>query len=161
MSWQTEIVEQVRVIINDIDEPQTYSDSRIERVCIIGAVQVLREIDFSSTYTINISTQTISPDPSEISTKDNDFMHLVSLKVACLILTGECRKYALCGVSVDDGPSSIDMKGIYKNLKDLQDSIQRQYDKAKILMQSGGNGGVGRAVTTPTTVENLYPIQDF
>ena len=29
MAWETEIVEQVRVVINDTESPQTYTDTRM------------------------------------------------------------------------------------------------------------------------------------
>lgn len=158
MSWKTEIIEQVRIIINDIDSPQTYTDSRIERVVIIAAFQSLKEIDFSTTYSINIATQTISPDPTSSASRDADFINLVSLKTACLMLTGELRKYSLGSVSITDGPSTINMGQVFTNLQKTYNEILRQYEKYKVTYQSSN---VGQAVSTPTTVQNIYPTQGF
>lgn len=160
MSWQTEIVENVRVLINDMDATQTYTDDRIERVVIIAANQVLQEVQFPTAYSIDIAEAEISPDPTSLSTKDNGFINLVSLKTACLIISGELKQYSLVGgISVNDGPSSINMSNVFGNLKDLQKSICGEYARYKLeykLSQSINNGQV---VMTPTTNLNGYLSQ--
>ena len=158
MAWQTEIVEQVRVIINDTESPQKFTDSRIERATIIATSQVLKEINFSTVYTVDITLQTITPDPTSLTPKDLDFVNLVSLKCSCLILGGELRQYSLSSISVTDGPSTISFSGIFKNLKETHDLLTKQYAKDKCLYQSGL---VGQAISTPTTVSSLYPTQEF
>jgi len=147
MTWQTEITESVRVLIGDMDETQVYSDNRIERTIVIGASQVIQEVDFSTIYTVDISLQNISPDPTTISPKDSNFINLISLKSAILIYTGELRKYALTSAIVTDGPSTINMGSVYSNMKASLANLQFQYEKAKMLYQSGQ---IGQAVTTPS-----------
>ncbi len=158
MAWETEIVEQVRVIINDIESPQVYSDTRIERASIIAAAQSIKEINYNTNYLVDITLQTITPDPTELDPKDLDFINLVSLKCACLILGGELRQYSLSSVTVVDGPSTISIGSIVKNLKDTYETLLKQYDKAKYLYQAGLSG---QSITTPTTVSSLYPYQEF
>lgn len=158
MAWETEIVEQVRVVINDTESPQTYTDTRIERATIIAAAQAVKEIDFSRVYSVDITLQTISPDPTGLDPKDLDFINLVSLKCACLILGGELRQYSLSSVTVVDGPSTMSFGSIFRNLKETLDGLLKQYDKAKFLYQSGISG---QCITTPTTATNIYPSQEF
>lgn len=158
MTWQIEITEQVRVQIGDLGDVPTYSNTRIERAMVVGALQVLQEVDFYQPYVVDIAAQSIVPDPTELSPKDTNFMNLVALKTSFLIVNSELRSYALSGAFVIDGPSQINMTSIYTNMKSLANALQTQYQQAKVLYQCGQNGG---AVITPTTMTNVYPIQDF
>lgn len=158
MTWQKEIVEQTRVLIGDMDESPTYSDSRLERVVIIATNQVLQEIDFSHIYVVDISNQTIAPDPTEVSPKDTNFINLVAMKVACVVLQAELRKYALGSIMVTDGPSTISMGQVFSNIRKTYDTLMQEYGRAKFLYQCSI---AGHAVTTPSTNTNVTPIQDF
>lgn len=159
MTWKVEIVEQIRVLIGDMDDASyTYTDARLARVSVASAIMVMQEVDFSTIYTVDISEQTILPDPTSLGPKDTNFINLVSLKAAIMVYTGELRKYALAGAFIIDGPSQINMVGVYTNMKGALTNLQTQYEKAKVLYQTGQNG---QAVMTPYTTTNVYPIQDF
>lgn len=157
MSWETELVEMVRILIDDASDTPTYSDERIERAIIVGAYQLVQEVSFDATYTVSIRPATITPDPTN-EPVDALFVNLWSLKTACLMLQGEVRKYSLQSLQVTDGPSSISTAGRVNAIKSLYDSLCAKFDAAKIRYMTGIGG---QAITTPTTVTNIYPFQEF
>lgn len=154
MSWDTEIVATVRYLIGDVDITQKYSDSRIKSAAIISANMVAREISLASTYTINMGSQTISPDPSLTDPIDYGFLDLLSLRTAILILQGELKLYATSSMRVMDGPSSIDVAGIFLNTKKLIDDYNLTYslNKNRYVMNSAG---YGKSVLSVTIDKNI------
>jgi len=156
MSWQDSLIPLLRGQINDMVSPYTYSDGRLEELCVYSAHLILNEITFENTYTVTIPTLTISPDPSD----DVAFLNLVSLKAAIMVVFNELKDYSTKSVKIVDGPSQIDLSTTYKNKKDLYDSLLKAFEKAKTLHALGDNGGVGglgKAVITPTTIETQSP----
>lgn len=157
MSWEVEMVEVVRVMLNDMADSPTYSDERIERAVIVGAYQLVQEVTFATTYTVSIRPASITPDPTN-EPLDPAFIYLCALKTACLIMQGEFRKYSLSSLQITDGPSSISTAGRATAIKALYDGLCAKYDMAKAKFALGKGG---QAITTPTTVSNLYPNQEF
>jgi hypothetical protein len=160
MTWQTETVSTVRIVIGDIDVPQKYSDARIQQIVIVAAIQVLNETDFDNIYVINITNSTIIPDPTDttaVSIKDNLFICLISLKAACLITRAEMKYYAtIGGLDVRDGPSTINTKGLFANYTSLVKQYTDDYEYLKLnykIMRSNANS---QAILTATTVRNIY-----
>lgn len=161
MSWQLEITEMVRLLIGDLSDTPTYCDERIQRTILLSAQQLINEFAFCVTYTPNIVTLTLSPDPTS-DPRDEGFIYLLALKTASLIVSGELRRYAVSSISVTDGPSSVQMGGIFKNLQELSKDIGSKYDKALMLFRMNGcegpNGqGYGQAIFGPTTDETILP----
>lgn len=147
MSWQCEMVLITRHLIDDVDSTNyTYSDSRLEQTVLVSAQLVLNELTFTNTYTINVEGESISPDPTE-NTKDNDFINIVCLRAACLVLGNELKTKGFSAISVVDGPSTINMTNYTKGLKDLYNNMLSRYDNAKQMFQM--NGTVGQAILTP------------
>lgn len=142
--WVKYVLEGLRVYINDIVEPYTYEDFRLERVIYLAAFQVSREVDFTSDYSINIVTQEISPDP----TTDGDFLLLTILKAMCIISKGDVRANMDCNIKITNGPSSVDTGGKYLALKDYRTESCKDYDKAKEDYRMG-EGSIGKAILTP------------
>lgn len=134
----------IRQLINDTASPYRYSDSRLEDLTIVSAVFVIRDVEFSTSYTIDINNSTITPDPSS----DNDFIALVSLRVACMILSGEFTTASDKGIIVKDGPSMIDMSKMIDAKKQLAETACKNYDKARTNYVYG-DGSFGRAIVTP------------
>lgn len=148
MSWQSDCIEMVRVLINDMGEPYKFDDCRIERVLTVAAAQLVKELSFPNQYVVNISKQTITPDPSSTNPKDDDFLVLVSKKAAILMTDGEYRILSMSNMRVVDGPSSIDISGAVDATKKLLDYLVADFEKDKIMFAMGMNG---YAITTPTT----------
>ena len=149
MSWQNEMVRIVRYIINDLDSSSyTYSDDRLEETLLVSAQLVLQEIDFENTYTVEVDSLDLSPDPTTLADKDDAFINLVSLKTSCLILSSEVRTHSLNAVRISDGPSSVDMNGVLKGFIEIHKILCEKYEQAK-LEYKAGNSIAGQAILSP------------
>ena len=151
MSWESDLVIMLRTEIGDLDST-TYSDSRLKEVIVYAAYNVYQSASFASTYTIDISDKTISPDPYDIG--DFDFCVLSVYKAACTILTGEVKTNASKAVVIKDGPSFVDFRGPTTALSDLMKAACQTYKDLLFNYQLTGpsNGettAVGQAVLTP------------
>jgi hypothetical protein len=112
MSWSEEMVELVRGVIQDYDDPPAYTDERLESLSAIAAFYVLVDIN-SDTYSVDLVNKTISPDPTDSPSKQtSSFMALTAVKAACLVSGGEAKKAAGQSVSIRDGTSSISLGGV-------------------------------------------------
>jgi hypothetical protein len=153
MAWQTEIVTIVRHMINDIDAA-VYNDERIQETIIVSTTLLLPRVDFSHDYSADVDLLSLSPDPTQVTPKDNDFIRLVSLQTASFILNCEVKTMALQAIKIVDGPSTVDVTGAYKALKELADKYQKDLDAAVMDYQAGNSVGAG-AVMTPYTVDSV------
>ena len=156
--WKCVVTPFVRVLINDLDGI-TYDDNRIQKVIVIAAQLLKIEFDFANTYTSNIRTQTITPDPVD----DDAFINFVSMKTALLILQGELKNVASGAIKIQDGPAQIDMSGAYTSTKDLYDKLLNDFEKAKTAYFLGNLSEVKvifSAYQSPYT-ESSYPSVQF
>lgn len=112
-AWKTPVRLMVRVLINDLDSDNyTYSDARLDQVSAVAAQFVNQDITLSNTYQISVTDETISPDPSNSSTKDEVFINSIVLKAACIIDQSTFRtKAALEGIKAQMGPTSLAVGG--------------------------------------------------
>lgn len=148
MSWQNTIPIMVRYLINDVDSSNyTYTDARIEKTVVVGAQFVGMELEFSNSYNIDIANDTITPDPTDPATRDDSFINLAALKAACIIIGSEIKTESANAISIKDGPSAIDLRGVSSTLailyKDLCDKYQAMADDYKFT------GDTGQAVLGP------------
>jgi len=148
MPWQNEMTLIVRHLVNDLDSTNyTFSDDRLEESILVSSQLSILEIDFEQTYTIDVDSSSLSPDPTTSSDKDDSFINLVSLKTAQMLLGSELKTHSLNAISLRDGPSSIDLRGIVSGLKILFDDINKRYEEA--VTQYKLNGVVGQAILGP------------
>lgn len=118
MAWQDEMVITTRVLINDLNTPYEFSDSRIEQVLVVAGKYVQFDVNLDHLYTIDVITPSITPDP----TIDNDsiFISLCCLKAACIIDQGTFRtKAALEGIRTALGPASLSFGGSIAGYRDI------------------------------------------
>lgn len=156
MSWQGEMSTIVRHLINDLDSSAyKYSDSRLESSLLVSSQLVTLQIDFNNTYTINIEQCSLSPDPTDAGTKDNAFINLACLKTACIIVGSEVRSEAGNAISIKDGPSSIDLRGVASTLMALYGDLCEKYDKL-VLDYRAGNSVAGQAILGPYSPGSEY-----
>ena len=149
MSWQGQISTMVRYLINDTDPASyTYSAKRLETTILVAAQLLTTETDLNNVYAINLEQCTLSPDPTDAGTKDDDFIALASLKSACIILGGEIKKESSNAISIKDGPSAIDLRGVAGTLTGLYKDICAKYDKL-LLDYKAGNSIAGHAILGP------------
>ena len=154
MSWQVELTVILRHLINDLGSTPSYTDSRLEEVLAVSAHLVLTDTTFDTEYSIDVDESTISPDPTTSSPKDSNFITLVCLKAACLISYGEAKTYAISGMRITDGPSSIDMGSVAQSMMARQKDICDKYQAARKQYLIGNAKGVA-AVIGPYTNESV------
>ncbi len=160
MAWRNEMVRIVRHLINDVDSSNyTFSDDRLEEVVLVASQLVLREIDFDNSFTVDVDASTLSPDPTELETKDDNFINLVCLKTVCVILGSEVRSNSLNAIVLRDGPSSIDLRSITSNVYLLYKDFCEKYDHY-VLQFKAGSSVAGQAVLSPYAPAS-YNISTF
>lgn len=154
MAWQSDSTELLRVLVNDMDCTQLYSDERLTRVLIASAYQLLRLASFNQPFIVNVGQQSITPDPTDIvnSTNDENFINLMCLKAACIIDTGSAIKAANNAIAGRDLDVSFDFKGTAVSTLSLLEkgwcaTFEEAYDA-----YLDGSGIVSAAVMTPFRV---------
>lgn len=112
-AWKTPVRLMVRVLINDLDSSSyNYSDARLDQVSIVAAQFVNQDLSLPTDYSINVSSETISPDPAAEGTKDEVFINSIVLKAACIIDQSNLRtKAAMQGIRAQLGPASLAVNG--------------------------------------------------
>ena len=149
MSWQGEMGTIVRYLINDVDSSSySFSTTRIETSILVAAQLSSFNVDFGIEYTINVEGCSLSPDPTDTDTKDDAFVSLVCLKAACMIIGGEIRSESGNAISIKDGPSSIDLRGVTSTLAVLYKDLCSKYE-AVLLDYRAGNAVAGHAILGP------------
>ena len=148
MAWQNEMTVIVRHLVNDLNSSDyTFTDDRLEEAILVSAQLSALEIDFENSYTIDVDSLTLTPDPTDSSNKDDSFINLVSLKTSQMLLSSELKTHSLNAISLRDGPSALDLRGIVTGLKILFDDINRRYEEAKTQYKL--DGVVGEAILGP------------
>jgi hypothetical protein len=147
MAWDTDMIVMLRAMIGDDTEPYTFCDNKLTDLLITAAVCVATSVDFNYTYVVDVSARTITPDPTDYN--DFDFQCLVTLKAACILAKGQQRVTAAYGgVSIKDGPSSINMDGSGKLSQEYAKDACQAYQDA-LLAYKTGNGLSGKAIVGP------------
>lgn len=156
MSWQGQISTMVRHLVNDLEPTNyKYSDKRIETTILVAAQLVSEDIDLVNDYSINVEQCSLSPDPTDESTRDNVFINLVTLKSSCIIIGSEVRTEASNAISIKDGPSAIDLRGVANTLTILYKDLCDKYSQLVYDYVAGGSLA-GQAILGPYS-----PASDF
>jgi hypothetical protein len=153
MAWTTDLVLMLRSLIGDLDSAK-YTDSRLQQVLVIGAYNVNNDATFGvsgTTYTIDVSAITISPDP--VTGGDTDFTVLTLYKSACILVGSEVKTESSNAISIKDGPSAIDLRGVPASLNVVAKDFCQKYDEllTKYNYEKGSGDG------TPPGVAVLGP----
>jgi len=144
MSWQTEATGLLRVYINDMDTPYRYSDARLEQVLVSSAKVVLFDTGgkgFANEFQADITSGTITPDPTDDASKDDNFINLIVLKAGCFIDNCEARTAARkAGMVVKEFSSSFDNRGLADaRLKILDKGWCKTYDDSLFDFLAGSS----------------------
>ena len=145
MPWKIDLVLMLRSLIGDLDKAK-FTDERIKQILVVGAYNVLNDADFSNTYTVDVGSVSISPDP--ITENDTDFATLTLYKSACILLGSEVKTESANAISIKDGPSAIDLRGVTANLTNLYKDLCAKYDDLLKGYQYN-NTLVGQAILGP------------
>ena len=75
----------LRTMLNDAgcDGNNTYSTQRLEDLLITSAYFLPIDINFNSSYAVDVAAYTITPNPDD-QTDGADFIYYMVLKAACL-----------------------------------------------------------------------------
>ena len=150
MAWNVDLVLMLRSIIGDLDRSK-YTNERLKQILVVGAFNVKNDADFQTDYTIDVGSVSISPDP--IAESDLDFSALTVYKSACILLGSEVKTEAANAISIKDGPSSIDLRGVSGSLSGLYKDLCEKYDELlqKYRYEKGSGSGTpaGTAVLGP------------
>jgi len=118
MAWQPTLTLIVRNLINDVNTPYEFSDSRIEQVLVVAGQYVQFDVNLAIRYEIDVINKTFTPDP--VVGKDDIFNSIVCLKAACIIDQGTFRtKAALEGISTKLGPAVLNLSGTLQGWKSI------------------------------------------
>jgi hypothetical protein len=156
MAWDDEIVAIVRGLIQDYPDdttgdPAVYTDDRLATIILIAGQNVQARVSTGSTYKINVSDGTITPDPTSTATRNETFINLASLKAACILINAEVRQYTGQGISVRDGSSAVSLSRSPASLTLMQKTYCSEYEDAIYRFQINGLNGVpyGEAIVGP------------
>lgn len=142
--FNLEVLVGVRASIGDTDSCNyEYTDDRLLTLIIVASNIV--NTDIAGSYTISLSNQTITPNP--LDEEDYNFINLVILKTVCMLMQGEHMSYSKSDFRVTDGPSTVDLSNISKNIKVAADSACANYGRAVFLY----NSGLGTSIITPNS----------
>ena len=145
MPWKIDLVLMIRSLIGDLDQSK-YTDERLKQVLVVGAYNVLNDADFTDTYVVDVAAVSISPDP--ISESDTDFSTLTVYKSACILVGSEVKTESANAIAIKDGPSSIDLRGVTRNLNIMYQDLCAKYDSLLKTYQYN-NTLVGQAILGP------------
>lgn len=149
MSWQGQMGTIVRYLIDDVDpDKYEYSDHRIETTILVAGQLSQISIDYENDYDINVENCTLSPDPTKSGSEDEAFISLVCLKAACIIIGGAIKSGSANAISIKDGPSAIDLRGVTGTLNILYKDLCMKYEQA-VLEYKAGNSVAGQAILGP------------
>ena len=133
----------LRSVIGDLDETK-YTDERLKQVLMVGAYNVQNDADFPNDYTVNVGQVSLTPDP--VDTNDSDFTILTVYKSACILIGSEVKTESANAISIKDGPSAIDLRGVSGSLLTLYKDICAKYDEMLTTYRYESGNGDGTPV---------------
>jgi hypothetical protein len=150
MPWQMDMILMLRSIIGDLDETK-YTDERLKQILMVGAYNVQSDASFPNTYVVNVGQVSITPDP--VDEGDSDFTILTVYKTACILIGSEVKSESANAISIKDGPSAIDLRGVSGSLlalyKDICSKYQSLLDSYRWEQGNGDGTPVGTAILGP------------
>lgn len=152
--WDSECVEILRVLVDDMGTTPLHSDDKLRRVLVVSAFQVLQEASFSQEFVVDIDAMSITPDPgdnvSATSTRDDSYLNLICLKAACIMDRGAAVNAARKAMHVRDGGSWLDAREVGKHrIALLEKGYCATYEQEKNDYLSGQSSVAGAMVLTP------------
>jgi len=146
--WAAESVSILRLVIGDFEPPYEYADDRLMKLLLASAQLMQSELKFSQSYTIDVNTLLLTPDPVVIDTRDDGFINLMVLKAACLLAGSGIIKGANQSIDIQSNKDRINLTkkldGVIATIKNFCDA----YTTAKWQYQNSA-GTPGQAIIGP------------
>lgn len=156
MAWQDTMIIMLRILVNDVEDTPTYSDSRMEQILTVSAMYVNQEMDFDNTYTVDVVSPDISPDP--VGVNDIAFINFVVLKAACITDFSTFRTKALqSGIKAKCGPATLETTKHLDGFKQLLESGPCQAYEALKQNWVFGDGRLIKAIMSPFVSNDFDP----
>ena len=148
-------------MLNDAgcDGNNTYSTQRLEDLLITSAYFLPIDINFKSSYVIDVSAYSITPNPDS-QDDGKEFVSFMVLKAACLADEGAFRNAALLqGVTARLGPASLQTASYGAQLAILlNEGPCRAFEELKKAYNFGYKGAQTiRAVMSPFASNDFFP----
>lgn len=156
--WPIELIEILRVLTNDIEEPPEISENALRRVIMVAALQVTQELNLRNKYKVNVATERIIPDPTVEASRDEGFINMVALKAACIIDRGNAMQAANEAIKVVSGKHSFDLSDkVAGKLAILKQGWCSAYDQTKLeYLNYEATAVAGQFVMTPFRLYALH-----
>lgn len=156
MAWQDEAIPMLRVLINDLAETPTYSDGRLKQALIVAAHLFPQDVSYSNSYTVSISSCSITPDPTAAS--DTTYINFIVMKAACVMDVSTFRTEALrAGVKARCGPAVLETVDRLPGFKDLLTMGPCAAYEAMKDDYNFGSGNICKAILSPFIGNNFTP----
>lgn len=146
MAWDEEMVSDLRILIADLATPPAYSDEQLAQMVLIGAKLARGTMRFRSTYAINTPAESLLPDPTLPSSRDENFITLSVLKAAVVLVGSEIKAYNKQAVRIKEGTSEISLVRDPEEMKLMLLSFTQMYDDALYNAKAGGGTPLGQLV---------------
>ena len=151
----------LRTMLNDAgcDGTNTYSTQRLEDLLITSAYFLPIDINFKSSYVIDVSAYSITPNPDS-QDDGKEFISFMVLKAACLADEGAFRNAALLqGVTARLGPASLQTASYGAQLAILlNEGPCRAFEELKKAYNFGYKGAQTiQAVMSPFASNDFFP----
>lgn len=161
MSWQGQMGTIVRYLIDDVDPSNyKYSDHRIETTILVAGQLTQMNVTFSQEYNINVENCQLTPDPTSPTNEDKAFINLICLRAACIIIGSAIRSESGNAISIKDGPSAIDLRGVTQTLTVLYKDLCEKFDQ-QLLEYRAGNSIGGQAILGPYSPGSDYVSRNY
>ncbi len=162
MTWQNTSLIMLRTMLNDAGcSTVKYTPQRLDDLLITSAYFLPIEINFNSSFVVNVETRTVTPDPGLTTTSDGDeFISFMVLKAACIADEGNFRTAALSqGVMARCGPAVLQTSSYGQYLGTLlNEGPCKSYEELKKRYNFSYNGGkILRAVMSPFAANSFDP----
>jgi len=148
-------------MLNDAgcDGTNAYSTQRLEDLLITSAYFLPIDINFKSSYVIDVSAYSITPNPDS-QNDGKEFVSFMVLKAACLADEGAFRNAALLqGVTARLGPASLQTASYGAQLAILlNEGPCRAFEELKKAYNFGYKGAQTiQAVMSPFASNDFFP----
>lgn len=153
----------LRTMLNDAgcDGNNTYSTQRLEDLLITSAYFLPIDINFKSSYVIDVSAYSITPNPDS-QDDGKEFVSFMVLKAACLADEGAFRNAALLqGVTARLGSASLQTASYGAQLAVLlNEGPCKSFEELKKAYNFGYKGAqIIQAVMSPFVSNDFFPSE--